>query len=166
MNGKMKWITGALLLFSLIVRGQEKPERWDLKSCIDYAKAQNIQIKKSKVSLEESQENTRLSKAALLPSLSFSTSHSLVNHPKSETSDKNDYSGSYGLNTSVDLYKGGQLRKTIKQQELQDKIQALTIREAENDIELAITEAFVQLLYANESVEINRNAVEISKAPT
>lgn len=164
MNGSMKWITGVLLLFSLAVRGQEKPEKWDLKSCIDYAKAQNIQIKKSKVALQESQENTRLSKAELLPSLSFSTSHNLVNRPKSETSDKNDYSGSYGLNSSVDLYNGGKLRKTIKQQELQDKIQELTIREAENDIELAITESFVQLLYANESVDINRNVVETSKA--
>lgn len=164
MNGRVKWITGALLLFSLLARGQEKPAQWDLKSCIDYAKAQNIQIKKSKVSLQESLENTRQSKAALLPSLSFSTSHNLVNHPKSEISDKNDYSGSYGLNTSVDLYSGGRLRKNIKVQELQDRIQELTIREAENNIELAITETFVQLLYANETVDINRNAVEISKA--
>lgn len=164
MNGRVKWITGALLLFSLLARGQEKPAQWDLKSCIDYAKAQNIQIKKSKVSLQESLESTRQSKAALLPSLSFSTSHNLVNHPKSETSDKNDYSGSYGLNTSVDLYSGGRLRKNIKVQELQDRIQELTIQEAENNIELAITETFVQLLYANETVDINRNAVEISKA--
>lgn len=164
MNGRVKWITGALLLFSLVIRGQDKPAQWDLKSCIDYAKAQNIQIKKSKVSLQESQENTRQARAALLPSLSFSTSHNLVNHPKSKTSDKNDYSGNYGLNTSVDLYNGGKLRKSIKQQELQDRIQELTIQEAENDIELAITEAFVQLLYANETVDINRNAVEISKA--
>lgn len=164
MNGRVKWITGALLLFSLLARGQEKPAQWDLKSCIDYAKAQNIQIKKSKVSLQESLENTRQSKAALLPSLSFSTGHNLVNHPKSETSDKNDYSGSYGLNTSVDLYSGGRLRKNIKVQELQDRIQELTIQEAENNIELAITETFVQLLYANETVDINRNAVEISKA--
>ena len=77
MNGSVKWITVVLLLFSLAVRGQEKPEKWDLKSCIDYAKAQNIQIKKSKVSLQESQENTRQAKSALLPSLSFSTDESL-----------------------------------------------------------------------------------------
>lgn len=164
MNGRMKWMTGVLLLFSLIARGQEKPAQWDLKSCIDYAKAQNIQIKKSKISLQESRENTLQAKAALLPSLSFSTGHNLVNHPDSEVSDRNDYSGSYGLNTSVDLYHGGKLRKSIKQQELQDKIQELTILEAENDIELAITETFVQLLYANETVDINRNVVEISRA--
>lgn len=164
MNGFTKWITVVFLLFSLVVRGQEKPVKWDLKSCIDYAKAQNIQIKKSKVALQESQEETRQAKSGLLPSLSFSTSHSLVNHPKSETVDRNDYSGTYGLNSSVTLYNGGKLRKNIKQLEMQDEIQKLSIKEAENDIELAITEAFVQLLYANETVDINRNTVEISKA--
>ena len=164
MNNCMKWMTAVCLLFSLTVEGQEKPVQWDLKTCIDYAKAQNIQIKKSKVALQESLENISQAKAELLPSLSFSTSHNLVNHPKSTTSDKNDYSGSYGLNTSVTLFNGGKLRTGVKQLELQDKIQELTIREAENDIELSITQAFVQLLYANEAVRINRNTVEISEA--
>lgn len=164
MNNFVKWITIVCLLFSLPVRGQEKPAEWDLKSCIGYARVQNIQIRKTKVALEESLENTRQAKAGLLPSLSFSSTHSLVNRPDLSGTDRNDYSGNYGLNTSATLYNGGKLKKNIKWQELQDKVQALAIGEAENNIELSITEAFVQLLYANETVEINRNTVEVSKA--
>lgn len=159
----MKWITVVFLLFSIAVQGQEKPEKWDLKSCIDYAKAQNIQIKKSKVALEESQENTLQAKAGLLPSLSFSTTHGLSNQPKA-VGDKSNYSGNYGLNSSVTLYNGGKLKTNIKRQELQDKIQGLSVNEAENNIELSITEIFVQLLYANETVKINLNTVAVSEA--
>lgn len=147
--------------------GQEKPQKWDLKSCIDYALEHNIQVKKSKVSLEESRENTLQTKAQLFPSLSFSTGHDLVNRPYSNQNvngDKNSYSGSYGLNSSVALYNGGKLRLNIRQQELSDKIQELYIREAQNNIEVSITESYLQILYAAESVEINRNAMEVSAA--
>ena len=52
----------------------------------------------------------------------------------------------------------------IRQQELSDKIQELYIREAGNNIQVSITESYLQILYAAESVEINRNTVEISEA--
>ena len=48
--------------------------------------------------------------------------------------------------------------------ELQYQVQALTVEEAENNIELAITQAYVQVLYADEAVKINENTVEVSKA--
>ncbi len=147
--------------------GQDTLRKWDLKNCIDYALEHNIQIKKSKISLEESRENTLQAKSQLFPSLSFSTGHYLVNRPYSnqETNgDKNSYSGNYGLNSSVALYNGGKLRLGIRQQELSDKIQELYIREAGNNIQVSITESYLQILYAAESVEINRNTVEISEA--
>lgn len=159
----MKWMAVVFLLFSMSVRGQEKPERWDLKSCIDYARIQNIQIKKSKVALEESRENTLQAKAGLLPSFSFSSTHGLTNQPNAAR-DKSNYSGNYGLNSSVTIYNGGKLKTNIRQQDLQDKIQELSVNEAENNIELSITEVFTQLLYANETVKINLNTVAVSEA--
>lgn len=163
MNIGLKWITGGLLLLSAPAWAQEKPVKWDLRSCIEYARAHNIQIKKSRLALEESQENTLQAKAGLLPSLSFSTGHNLVNRPKSVDSDKNSYTADYGFNSSVAIYNGGKLRKSVQLQELQNRIQELTIHEAENNIELAITEAFVQVLYATEAIKINENTVEVAR---
>ena len=48
--------------------------------------------------------------------------------------------------------------------DLQNEVQGLTIKESENNIELAITQAFVQVLYADEAVKINEGTVEVSKA--
>lgn len=157
------WLFVFLLLLAEMGWAQEKPAEWDLKACIDYAHRQNIQIRKSRLLLDQSVENTKEAKAQRLPSLSFSTSHDYVNRPRTETGDKNSYSGSYGLNSSMTLYQGGQLRKNLQQMEVQNQVQELAVEEAENEIEIAITQAFVQVLYADETVKINENTVEVSK---
>lgn len=161
---KQNWIAVFLIALVIPAWSQEKPDAWDLKSCIEYARKQNIQIRQSRLSLDESLENTLSAKAQRLPSLSFSSAHNYVNRPRTETGDKNTYSGSYGLNSSMVLYQGGQLKKNLQQMELQNQVQALTVEEAENNIELAITQAFVQVLYAGEAVKINENTVEVSES--
>lgn len=164
MNYARKWVMMGCLLFSLTAWGQETPSVWNLKTCIEYARKQNIQIRKSRVSLEESLENTKEAKAQRLPSLSFSSAHNYINRPRPEAGDKNSYSGSYDLNSSVVLYQGGSLKKNLQQMDLQNQVQELAIKESENNIELAITQAFIQVLYADEAVKINGNTVEVSKA--
>ncbi len=149
-------------LTALTLRAQE-PRTWDLKACIEYARQQNIQIRQSRLSLEQSLEQTREAKAQRLPSLAFSSAHNYVNRPLTETGDKNSYTGSYNLNSSVTLYQGGQLKKNLQQLDLQNQMQALTVEEAENNIEMAITQAFVQVLYAHEAVNISLNTVEVSR---
>lgn len=161
---KRNWIAILLMVLAAPAWAQEKPAEWDLKSCIEYARKQNIQIRQSRLSLEESLENTRSAKAQRLPSLAFSSAHNYVNRPRTEAGDKNTYNGSYDLNSSVAIYQGGQLKKNLQQMELRNQVQALTVEEAENNIELAVTQAFVQVLYADEAVRINANTVEVSKA--
>ena len=161
---KRNWIAILLMVLAAPAWAQEKPAEWDLKSCIEYARKQNIQIRQSRLSLEESLENTRSAKAQRLPSLAFSSAHNYVNRPRTEAGDKNTYNGSYDLNSSVTIYQGGQLKKNLQQMELRNQVQALTVEEAENNIELAVTQAFVQVLYSDEAVRINANTVEVSKA--
>lgn len=158
------WIVAGTLFFSLAAGAQEKPEVWDLKTCIEYAREQNIRIRKSRVSLEESKENEKEARAQLLPSLSFSSAHNYINRPRPEAGDKNTYSGAYDLSTSVSLYEGGRLKKTVQQMGIENRIQELVIGESENNIELAITQAYVQMLYADEAVKINANTVEVSRS--
>ena len=57
------------------------PAQWDLQSCIDYALEQNITIRKNRVTAESTQIDVKTAKAALFPSLSFSTSQQVVNRP-------------------------------------------------------------------------------------
>lgn len=149
---------------------------WSLQDCIDYALEKNIQLQQNKLSLEEADVDVKTAKASLFPSLSFSTGHNLVNRPFQETSatvsgteiitsdNNNTYNGSYSLSAQWTLWNGGQRLNNIKQQKTNKEIAGLSVAETENMLQEEITKLFVQILYANESVEINKNTLEVSEA--
>ena len=149
---------------------------WSLQDCIDYALEKNIQLQQNKLSLEEADVDVKTAKASLFPSLSFSTGHNLVNRPYQETSatvsgteiitsdNNNTYNGSYSLSAQWTLWNGGQRLNNIKQQKTNKEIAGLSVAETENMLQEEITKLFVQILYANESVEINKNTLEVSEA--
>lgn len=149
---------------------------WSLQDCIDYALEKNIQLQQNKLSLEEADVDVKTAKASLFPSLSFSTGHNLVNRPYQETSatvsgteiitsdNNNTYNGNYSLSAQWTLWNGGQRLNNIKQQKTNKEIAGLSVAETENMLQEEITKLFVQILYANESVEINKNTLEVSEA--
>ena len=164
--------TGGLRLLS----AQEKPQEWTLKNCIDYALTQNIQLKKSKIALERSQVDSKSARAKLFPSLSFGSTQQYINTPfpegnsldnyvvtGSKGSSKNSYTGNYSLRSSMTLYNGGKLRNNIKSSKLQEQVQQYSVEEEIDNIETSITESFLQILYAQESVKINEETVALSK---
>lgn len=158
-----------LLIASLLfpagkTQAQEVPEKWDLAACLDYALTHNIQVKKSRVTLLESRENTQEAKAQLFPSLSASVTQGFVNYPSTGATTNNSYSGNYSVTANWKLFDGGRRIRQIEQQQLQENVEELGIRESENDIQIAITKTYLQILYAYEAVRINENTVEVSDA--
>ena len=149
---------------------------WTLQDCIDYAMQENISLQQSRLTAESAQVDIKTAKNALFPSLSFSTSHSLINRPYQESSytvsgteilmanTNTNYSGSYGLNAQWELFNGGRNLKTIKQEELNSRIAGLDFETTANSIEESIAQVYVQILYASESVKVNENTLEVSKA--
>lgn len=144
----------------------ERPAEWTLSNCIEYALQQNISVRKNRISAESSSIDVKTAKAALFPSLSFSTSQNYVNRPLAEDNSQkeNSYNGNYGLNASWTVYNGGRNLKTIEQQKLNSRIAELTVSESENDIQTSITQIYVQVLYAAESVKINESTLKVSEA--
>ena len=149
---------------------------WTLQDCIDYAMQENISIQQSRLTAESAQVDIKTAKNALFPSLSFSTSHNLINRPYQESSytvsgteilmanTNTNYSGSYGLNAQWELFNGGRNLKTIKQEELNSRIAGLDFETTANSIEESIAQVYVQILYASESVKVNENTLEVSRA--
>ena len=66
--------------------GAQEKKQWTLDDCIAYALEKNIQLQQNRLSLQETEEDVKNAKAALFPSLSFSTGHNLVNRPYQEQS--------------------------------------------------------------------------------
>ena len=157
-------ILGLICFSASCLNAQERPERWTLRSCLDYALANNIQVKKSRVNELSGLEDTEWAKAQLFPSLSASVTQGFVNYPSTNAQENNSYSGNYSLNANWTLFDGGKRQKEIKQSKLQDEVNQLATEEMEDDIQIAIVQAYLQVMYAMESVKINENTVATSKA--
>lgn len=143
---------------------QQAVKCWTLQECLDYALENNIQLRQNRNDYLSGVEDTKEARAALLPSLTASTTQAYTNYPSSNVSDNDSYTGTYGVNADLVLYQGGMLRTTVRRQQLQNRIDALTVEEAENDIRLALVEAYMQALYASEAVEIAVSTAEVSRA--
>ena len=164
------------LLTSVLSLSAQEDKQWTLEDCINYALEKNIQLQQNKISLQESEEDVKEAKAALFPSLSFSTGHNVVNRPYQENSStvsgteiissdsKTTYSGNYGLNAQWTLWNGNQRLNNIKQQKTNREIAQLTVAETENMLKEQIAQLFIQILYADESIAINKGTVEVSRA--
>ena len=144
------------------MQSQENVRIWSLEDCLNYALEQNIQVKKSKVIRLSGYEDLELSKAQLFPSLSASVSQSAVNYLSDGAISNNSYSGSYGVSANLRLYDGGRRTTTIKQNEIRQDMNDLSVEQSENDIRVSIVQAYMQVLYAMESVRTNENTVEVS----
>jgi outer membrane protein len=152
------------------------PAEWSLQDCINYALSNNINIKKGRVNASSTDVDLLTAKAALFPSLSFSTSHNVVNRPFQETSSyvsgseilqnsgKTSYNGNYGLNAQWTLYNGGKRLNTIKQEKLNSKAAQLDVETSENSIQESILQNYVQILYAAEAIKVNESTLSVSKA--
>ena len=155
---------------------QEASKQWSLQDCINYALEKNIKLQQDKIALEESDVDVKTAKASLFPSLSFNTGHNVINRPYQQNSstvsgteiissdNKTTYNGNYSLSAQWTLWNGGRRLNNIKQQKTARDIASLSVSETENMLQEEITKLFVQILYADESVKINKSTLETSKA--
>ena len=68
----------AMILAAVTSVSAQEAKKWTLDDCIDYALEKNIQLQQDKISLEESSVDVKTAKAALFPSLSFSTGQNVT----------------------------------------------------------------------------------------
>lgn len=158
------WIACVALLGWQFAAAQDSLKVWTLGECLDYALENNIQLRQSRNDYLSGIEDTEEAKAALFPSLTASVTQGFTNYPSSNATDRNSYTGTYGLNAGMTLYEGGKLRTAVKRQQVQNRIDALSVEESANDIRIAIVQAYMQCLYAAEAVTVNRSTADASKA--
>lgn len=148
--------------------------QWTLQECINYALQNNISLKKTRLQKLSATEDYLQSKAALLPSLSASTSHGINYTPWVESGissdgysrsavDKLYYNGSYGVNANLTLWNGNKNRNEIKRNKLAEEEASLDSAIQAQSIQEQIAQLYIQILYSTEAVEVNKESVKTSK---
>lgn len=133
--------------------------RWDLQQCIDYAKKNNITINSMRLAANTDQQQLIQSQAARYPDLSGNLTQNLDHYN----------SGLYttsgiGASSSVILYQGGYLKNDIKSKQFSLEAANLNVASAENDITLQITQAFLNILLADENISYFKDLVTTSQS--
>lgn len=151
-------------------------KKWTLTECIDYALQNNITLQQAKLQKQSATEERKQAKVALLPSLSASTNQSFGYRPWLENGvatvtngtvnskvNKTYYNGSYGINAQWTVWNGNQNRNQVKLGEVSEQQAELQTETTANNIQERIAQLYVQILYMNEAVEVNKQSLETSK---
>jgi len=134
--------------------------KWNLQTCLDYAKKNNIQVSSARLSEQTSQQELILSKGSALPNL-YGSATQYVNHYHN---DAVYGSGNYGLTSSWTLYQGGYIKSDIQQKNVEVERANLSILQQINDLTLQITQYYLNILLDKETIVYQQNVVTTSQA--
>lgn len=171
-----KYQTTCLIAMITLCSIDVMAQQWTLRECIEYALANNISLKKTKLQEYSAIEDIKQSQAELLPSLSFSTSQNGTYRPWPEEGkatvdngyvqssvDKVYYSGAYSVSGNWTVWNGGRNTKTIKLNKLTAEQARLDSAETANSIQEQIAQLYVQILYSNDAINVCKESLETSR---
>jgi len=158
-------IAGFLIFFSGL-SSSAQGKSWTLEECINYALGKNIQVQKAGLSNERNQLYSDQALANLLPSVNASVRQNF-NWYKGFDSSTGGYGSSsgsnstnYSMNSSITLFNGEKLATKIKQAELDVQSGRLYSETVKESVGLNILNAYLQVLYAFESVTNAEKQIE------
>ncbi len=134
-----------------------------LEECLEYAKVNSIVLQRAMLVVDSSQADEVIAKGTFLPTISGSVSQSITSYPTNNSSsdDNNTYSGSYGIDLSMPIYRGGANRATLQRSGLITQIAGFEYDELKNSLDVAITETYVAILYTMELIEVAQSTIEL-----
>jgi outer membrane protein len=143
--------------------------QWDLPTAIAYAKQHNIQVNTIRLDERLSEQDLLLARAARYPNLSGSATHSLTHSGNTNPvvggfQTQANIQGNYSLNSGWTIYRGGYVNYDVRSKDLQQQAANLNVTVTENDITLQITQAYLNILLAKESIVYIQELAKTSQA--
>lgn len=143
------------------------PAKWTFAECMQYAVANSTDVRRALLSILQADENIGSAKDAYLPTVGFSTNQSFVNYPVSTEGRKaNAYNSSYGVNASWTVWEGNVRKYRLESAKLLRQQQQLAGDDAVRNITLGVLSAYLNILYAEETVEIASSTLAVSTQQT
>lgn len=162
-------LTAILFVLLTPLMAQENKTIWTLEDCINYAHQNNLQIRQEALNHQTDKAYLSQAKAARLPDLNASASGSNIwgtsfDIASGQLVDDNSYqTASFGLNSNVTVFNGFKLNNSIKQNDLEAKAGFLDVETLKNDISLNVANAYLQILFLEEQIEVAQNQIDYTK---
>lgn len=138
-------------------------QSWSLGECIDYALEHNLSVRQGELGVQQKEISLNTAKNRRLPGLAASASENF-SFGRGLTADNtysnaNTTSTSFQLGADLPLFQGFDIKNDIRQNELNLAAATADLEKAKDDIRVAVAQAYVQILYNQELLEVARGQV-------
>ena len=153
------------VLFAGAAFGQNHSGPWTLAECIRYAQDHNITLQQRDLQVKQQEIQLDNAKGSRLPQVSGSASENF-SFGRGLTADNtysntNTTSTGISLGTSVPVFQGLRISNNIKEGELNLKAATEDLEKARQDMSVSVAQAYVQILYNMELLDVALNQVGI-----
>ncbi len=162
----MKRLIILLFLVSLAsaAYGQKK---WTLQECMDYAAANNIEIRQQQIAVENSEIELNSARSSRLPTVSASAGQSfgIGRSPSIATGvyESSSSSGtSYGISAGVTLFQGGAINNRIRGSRLDAQAAVASLARAKEDLSLNVASLYLDVLFKKELLSLAGERVALT----
>lgn len=141
---------------------------WSLGECIDYALDNNIAVRQSSLAVDQRENDLSSAKGRRLPGVSagasqnFSFGRGLTAQNTYENT--NTTNTSFSLGADVTLFQGFAIKNGIEMGRLDLAAATADLEKARDDIRVAVAQAYVQILYNKEIVQVAANQISVDSA--
>ena len=155
--------TFALLRGGCLAAGAQP---WTLEQCIRHALDHNLTVKQNRIAVSQSEielntaENRRLPGVSASASESVSAGRSLLGNNTYATNTNSTATG-FNIGAEIPVFQGFQLRNNIALSRLNLAAATADLERAQDDIRVAVAQAYVQVLYNREILAVAENQVGI-----
>ena len=138
---------------------------WSLQECTDWAMEHNLSVVQQKLSVESSQVDLNSAQWALAPSVSGSASENWSFGRGIGGNNTYDYgnsaSTSFSIGAGVNLFDGLATPNRISMAKLNLDAAMSDLEKARDDIRVSVAQAYVQILYNDEILDVARAQISI-----
>ena len=151
------------ILLGLVPSQAQTP--WTLRECIRYALEHNITVQQRQISVQQSEIDLNTSQNSRLPSVGSSVSQNF-SFGRGLTADNtyentNTTSTGFSLGVDVPVFQGFNIKNNILMNKLNLEAATRDLEKAKDDIRVAVAQAYVQILYNMEILDVAEARIEI-----
>ncbi|TPE45879.1 TolC family protein [Pontibacter mangrovi] len=141
---------------------------WTLQEAVDYARTNNLQVRRNMLSRKLAQTDLTQSRFSRLPSISGSSSYNFnygtyVDPTTQDLRSEQSQTNSYQVSASVPLFMGFQQVNSIKQNEIDLQAAEQDVMSLQNDVSLQIVTSYLNILFADELIKLSRQTRDLTK---
>jgi len=152
----------------VLINSLKAQEVWTIEKCVEYALANNIQIKQQLLQVKSQQALLQQDKLSMLPSLNGGASHGYnfgqtVDRYTNKFATDRVQSDNFYLGSTVTLFEGFQKINQIKQRKVDLEAAQYDKDKFMDDITLLIATGYLQILYYKEVVRTTENQLKATE---